>query len=158
MTASSSEVNAPDQASDPADIVKGFLLALQDDELERAMSFLDENVTWINVTLPTVRGRRRTERVFRTAFDKLGGGFRVHFHAVATDGNTVITDRTDELIVGPVRQRVWVYGRFEVTDGRITLWRDSFDWVDVLIGLVRGLAGVLVPALNRPWPGDSAHS
>jgi limonene-1,2-epoxide hydrolase len=86
--------------------------------------------------------------------EKLPGGFRVHFHAIASEGNTVLTDRTDELIIGPVRQRVWVCGRFEVTDGKITLWRDSFDWVDVLIGLIRGLAGALVPALNRRWPGD----
>ena len=80
----------------------------------------------------------------------------MHFHAIAAEGDTVLTDRTDELIIGPVRQRIWVCGRFEVTDGKITLWRDSFDWVDVVIGLVRGILGAVVPALNRPWPGDSA--
>jgi limonene-1,2-epoxide hydrolase len=48
-----------------------------------------------------------------------------------------------------------VYGRFDVIDGRIVLWRDSFDWLDLLIGLIRGVAGALVPALNRPWPGDT---
>jgi limonene-1,2-epoxide hydrolase len=87
--------------------------------------------------------------------EKLSGGLRVHFHAIAAEGNTVLTDRTDELILGRVRQRVWVYGRFEVDDGKITMWRDSFDWVDVTIALIRGLAGAVVPALNRRWPGDS---
>ena len=155
MTATASQSTNAGPATEPAEVVKSFLLALQAGELDKALELLDENVTYINVTLPTVRGRRGVERLFRPAYEKLHGGFRVHFHAIASDGNTVLTDRTDELIMGRVRQRVWVYGRFEVADGKITLWRDSFDWFDVLIGLLRGLAGAVVPALNRRWPGDS---
>jgi limonene-1,2-epoxide hydrolase len=156
MTATASKSTNAGPATEPAEVVRSFLLALQDGDLDRALPLLDENITWINVTLPTIRGRRGVERLFRFANEKLPGGFRVHFHAIASEGNTVLTDRTDELIMGRVRQRVWVCGRFEVTDGKITLWRDSFDWVDVLIGLIRGLAGAVVPALNRRWPGDSA--
>lgn len=158
MTATSSEVDAPGRAADPAGVVRSFLLALQAGEVDRALEFLDENVVWINVTLPTVRGRARIERLFRLAYERFNSGFRVHFRAVAAEGNTVITDRVDELVVGRVRQRVWVYGRFEVVDGKITLWRDSFDWFDVTVALVRGLLGAVVPALNRPWPGDSAQT
>jgi limonene-1,2-epoxide hydrolase len=156
MTATASKSTNAGPATEPAEVVKSFLLALQDDELDRALELLDENVTWINVTLPTIRGRRSVERLFRFANEKLPGGFRVYFHAIAAEGNTVLTDRTDELIMGRVRQRVWVCGRFEVTDGKITMWRDSFDWVDVLVGLIRGLAGAVVPALNRRWPGEDA--
>lgn len=155
MTATASQSTSAGPATEPAEVVKAFLFALQDDELDRALELLDENVTWINVTLPTIRGRRGVERLFRFANEKLPGGFRVHFHAIASDGNTVLTDRTDELVMGRVRQRVWVCGRFEVIGGKITLWRDSFDWVDVFVGVVRGLLGAVVPALNRPWPGDT---
>jgi limonene-1,2-epoxide hydrolase len=155
MTATTSQTAAAERAAEPADVVRSFLLALQAGELDQALALVDENVVYINVSLPTVHGRRGIERLFRPAYEKLGGGFRVHFHAIASDGNTVLTDRTDELIMGRVRQRIWVYGRFEVLDGKITLWRDSFDWVDLLIGLARGLLGAVVPGLNRPWPGDS---
>lgn len=155
MTATSPKVAAAETAADPTGVVKSFLLGLQAGELDQALELLDENVTWVNVTLPTIHGRKRAERVFRSLMEKLPGGFRVHFNAIAAEGNTVLTDRTDELILGRVRQRIWVYGRFEVVDGKITLWRDSFDWVDVFIGLIRGLAGAVVPALNRRWPGDS---
>ena len=112
-------------------------------------------MVYTNVSLPTIRGRARVDRLFRPALEKGWGGFRVHFHTIATSGHKVLTERTDALIFGPVEQRIWVYGRFDVIDGRITLWRDSFDWLDVLIGLVRGLAGAVVPALNRPWPVES---
>jgi limonene-1,2-epoxide hydrolase len=156
MTATASKSTNAGPATKPEEVVRSFLLGLQAGELDQALELLDENITWINVTLPTIHGRRGVERLFRTGMEKLPGGFRVHFHAIAAEGNTVLTDRTDELVFGRVRQRVWVCGRFEVTDGKITLWRDSFDWVDVLIGLVRGLAGAVVPALNRRWPGDGA--
>jgi limonene-1,2-epoxide hydrolase len=48
----------------------------------------------------------------------------------------------------------WVYGRFEIREGRITLWRDSFDWGDMLVGLVRGVIGAVVPPVRRTWPCD----
>jgi limonene-1,2-epoxide hydrolase len=141
-------------AEAPAEIVRSFLLALQAGELDQAMALLADDVIYTNVSLPTIRGRARIDRLFRPALESGRGGFRVHFHAVATNGQTVLTERTDALIFGPVEQRLWIYGRFEVLDGKIVLWRDSFDWLDVLIGLVRGVAGAFVPALNRRWPGD----
>ena len=140
--------------TEPGEIVRSFLIALQVGELDNALELLADDVVYTNVPLPTVRGRRRVDRLFRPALERWHGGFRVHFHNVAVTGNTVLTERTDELVLGRVKQRIWVYGRFEVSDGKITLWRDSFDWFDVLVGLVRGLAGALVPALNRPWPGE----
>jgi hypothetical protein len=30
--------------------------------------------------------------------------------------------------------------------------RDSFDWLDITVGMVRALAGLLVPAANRQKP------
>ena len=135
--------------------MRSFLLALEAGELDQALALLAEDVLYVNVSLPAIRGRGRIERLFRPPMERWRGGFRVHFHTVATNGRTVLTERTDELILGPIKQRIWVYGRFEVVDGKITLWRDSFDWLDVLVGLIRGLAGTLSPTLNRPWPGDS---
>ena len=141
----------PTDSTDADEVVRSFLFALQAREIDNAFELLADDVAYTNVSLPTIRGRARVERLFR-ALERWHAGFRVHFHTVATSGNTVLTERTDAIILGPVEQRIWVYGRFEVTDGKITLWRDSFDWLDVLVGLIRGLAGALIPALNRPWP------
>lgn len=141
-------------ATEATEVVRRFLLALQAGQLDEALELLADDVVYTNVSLPTVRGRTRTERLCRLAYERFHGGFRVHFHNIAADGGTVLTERTDALILGRIEQRIWVYGRFEVLDGRITVWRDSFDWLDVLIGLLRGIAGAVIPALNRPWPGD----
>jgi limonene-1,2-epoxide hydrolase len=142
---------APDPPT-PEAVVRAFLLALERGDVDAAAALLAEDVEYVNVTLPAVHGRVRVERLARLAVRR-GLTFRVHVHALAVDGGTVLTDRTDELRIGRVAQRFWVYGRFEVRDGRIALWRDSFDWLDLNVGLLRGLAGAVVPAANRRWPG-----
>ena len=53
-------------------------------------------------------------------------GFEVKIHRIAVNGATVLTERTDALVFGPVRVQLWACGVFEVRDGRITLWRDYF--------------------------------
>lgn len=137
--------------SSPSAIVVEFLEALQRKDPDGALELLADDAQWINVSLPTIRPKRRIERIFRL----LDGPshFRVHFHNVAEEDGVVLTERTDALGLGRFEQRFWVYGRFELRDGKIAVWRDSFDWLDLSISLVRGLAGIVSPALNRRWPG-----
>lgn len=50
----------------------------------------------------------------------------VKIHRIVTDGTSVLTERTDAIIIGPFQAHFWVCGVFEVRDGRITLGRDYF--------------------------------
>ncbi len=141
------------QSASGTAIAREFLEALQAEELDRALALLHENVVYTNVSLPTVRGRRSVARLFRPMLGRWG--FRVHFHAIGcdeSDPGVVLTERTDGLVFGPVAIQFWVYGRFEVREGKITLWRDSFDWQDVLVGMVRGVVGAVLPFARRKWP------
>ncbi len=140
------------QLAAPA-VVRCLLESLQADDLDQAIAMLDDDVVYSNVSLPTIHGRHAVERVFRATLGRMG--FKVHFHAIGSDDsnpNVVLTERTDALVFGPVKIQFWVYGRFELRDGRITLWRDSFDWRDVLVGLVRGVVGLGLPFARRSWP------
>lgn len=140
----------------PTAIVRSFLESLQDADLDHALPLLDEDVVYINVSLPAVRGRDAVEKAFRPTIGRMG--FRVYFHAVGTDetnSGVVLTERTDALIFGPISVQFWVYGRFEVNNGRITLWQDSFDWGDVLKGMIRGVVGLVLPFARRTWPTDA---
>jgi limonene-1,2-epoxide hydrolase len=136
-----------------AEVVTSLLHALEDGDHERVRDLLAEDAVWINVTLPTVRGRDRIAKIL-DLMPRTRTKFRVHFHNVAAEGNIVLTERTDAIGRGRFEQLFWVYGRFEVVDGRIKVWRDSFDWVDIVVSLVRALAGIAIPSLNRRWPGD----
>ena len=131
-----------------------FLRALAAFDVDAALDLVDEDLVYINVSLPTIYGRDRLERLARPLLRPGRMGFNVHFNHVATEGDVVLTDRIDELNFGRFATRFWVYGRFVVaTTGRSTVWRDSFDWLDVTIGNLRGLAGLVSPSLE---PTDAA--
>lgn len=129
-----------------ARVVETFLYALQDEDYDAADAALADNVLYQNVGYTTMRGRKRIMKLFRRGKGRVG--FEVKFHRIAAEGNAVLTERTDALILGPLRMQFWVCGTFEVHGGRITLWRDYLDLYDVLKGTVRGLAGLVVPSLR----------
>lgn len=137
--------------TDPQAVVEAFLAALAAGDAATARALIADDILYVNVGLPPVRGRKEMERVF-ALLGRPGAGFEVYLHAVATDGPAVLTERTDVLLMGPVEAQFWVWGRFEVHDGRITLWRDSFDYLDILRGTVRGIAALLVPSLRPARP------
>lgn len=135
----------------PEQIVRDFLTAIERGDMAAAAALLAPDAQWVNVSLPTIRGGERIAAML-DRLQRANVGFRVAFHSVTVDGNTVITERDDALTWRRIEQRFWVWGRFEVRDGQITLWRDSFDWLDLSGGLIRGLLGAIHPRLNRPWP------
>ena len=131
---------------DSARTIENFLTAMQNHDIDSAGAALDENLAYQNVGFPTIRGRARAMKLFRSMQGRVG--FEVNIHRIAVNGSTVLTERTDALVFGRVRLQFWVCGVFEVTDGRITLWRDYFDMFDFTKALARGLLGAVIPALR----------
>lgn len=136
-------------ATDSALIVERAIAALKARDYRTLESLLAFDVVYVNVGTPATRGRRSTMRIMRAT-----RRFRVHVdvHRNIADGSTVLNERTDAIQFGRFRMQFWAFGVFQVRDGRITLWRDYFDFADVAVGGVRGLAGVVLPALNRAAP------
>lgn len=143
-------------ADDPREVVTRFLYALRDEDFATAAALLDDDLVYQNVGLPTIRGARRTMSMFRRMEGRVP--FDVIVHRSTADGSTVMNERTDALSFGRVRLQFWVCGVFEVSDGRITLWRDYFDNLDMAKAVVRGLLGAAVPALSRPYQGTRRSS
>lgn len=134
-----------------AAIVRAFLASLELLDVERALSYVADDIAYTNVSTPTVRGRENVRRVLN-GFLRFSTGFEAVNHHLATDGHVVLTERTDAFVLGRLRVQFWVCGRFEVRGGKITVWRDHFDWANVTAGLARGLAGVLVPSMRARVP------
>jgi limonene-1,2-epoxide hydrolase len=134
--------------TEPARVVETFLYALRDKDFDAMDVALDDDVIYQNVGYPTIRGRKRTMK-FARGLARPSLRFDVKFHRIATEGTAILTERTDMLAFGRFEAYFWVCGVFEVRDGRITLWRDYFDNLDVLKGIIRGLAGLAVPSLQR---------
>ena len=146
MTEQPTEQRTISSQIDNAHTVEVFLAALQDQDIDAAGAVLDEHLVYQNVGFPTIRGRARAMKLFRGMEGR--AGFEVKTHRIAVNGSTVLTERTDALVFGRVRLQFWVCGVFEVTNGRITLWRDYFDMFDFTKALGRGLLGAVIPALR----------
>lgn len=140
------EPTAEPTAVDNAGTVETFLNALADDDLDTAAAALAEDVVYQNVGLPTIYGRSATIGVFRRMRGRVQ--FQVKTHRIAADGSTVLTERSDALIIGPLRLQFWVCGVFEVHHGRITLWRDYFDFFNMFKATLRALAAAVFPSLR----------
>ncbi|WP_433801629.1 limonene-1,2-epoxide hydrolase family protein [Actinomycetospora sp. CA-084318] len=134
--------------STASEVVETFLAALARLDVDAVEALLAPDVVYQNVSLPPARGRDATMRVLGSMARPLTG-FEIHTHRLAANGSTVLTERTDVAIAGRVRIAFWVCGTFEVRDGRITLWRDYFDWADLTRAAVTGVARGAWAALRR---------
>lgn len=132
---------------DNADIVKSFLEALEAQDFDTFESLLSDDVVYQNVGLPTIRGGHRVTKLMRGMEGK--SSFEVKFHRNVVEGSTVLNERTDAIVLGPLRLQFWVCGVFEVNDGRITLWRDYFDFYDMAKATFRGVVGIVIPQVRR---------
>jgi limonene-1,2-epoxide hydrolase len=133
--------------ADNARTVQTFLFALADEDFDTVESLAAPELVWQNVGLPSIRGRGRIMKILRGGQGKFG--FAVKFHRIATNGDAVLTERTDAIIIGPLRLQFWVCGTFEVHDGRIALWRDYFDLFDCLVKApLRAVAATVFPSLR----------
>ena len=134
-------------------VVYAFLHSLAEQDLDTAAALLATDLQYTNVSLPTLRGGDFVGKVLKRA---LGGALRfdVQIHSIAGSGDTVLTERTDVLALGPLHVRFWVCGTFRVENGRITLWRDYFDWMNFTRGTLRGVAGIAIPGLRPTLPVD----
>ncbi|UDY34476.1 limonene-1,2-epoxide hydrolase family protein [Dermatobacter hominis] len=139
--------------TDPQAVTEAFLAALMDSDLDAAIELLDPDVHYVNVGLPAIDGAERVRQAFK-GLTRPEVSFEVYLHAISAEGPVVLTERTDVIVLGPLRLQFWVMGRFDVHDGRITLWRDGFDVGDILKSVGRGLLGIAIPGL-RPAPPRS---
>jgi limonene-1,2-epoxide hydrolase len=134
-------------STDSAAVVENFLNSLAAEDFDTIDTLLADDLVWQNVGLPAIRGGARVRKMLRGAEGRVG--FEVKFHRNVADGGTVLNERTDAMIFGPLRLQFWICGVFEVNDdGRITLWRDYFDFYDFGKAILRGIVGLAVPALR----------
>jgi limonene-1,2-epoxide hydrolase len=118
-------------------VVESFLHALEAKDLERAVSYLADDVVYQNVPFPADRGKEAVVRTLKS-FQKLFTAFEVRMKNIAERDGVVLTERVDVLSGPLLYLDIWVCGTFEVKDGKITLWRDYFDLAECTGKLLAG--------------------
>jgi limonene-1,2-epoxide hydrolase len=59
-----SAATASELPTDPQEVTEAFLAALADKDVEMANALIDDDILYVNVGLPSVRGRQQMQRVF----------------------------------------------------------------------------------------------
>lgn len=118
-------------------VVVEFLDAMVAGDFDRARELVTDDLEYVNVGLPAIRGVDAFTRAMG-GFERRGLFFEYDMINVAADGPVVLTERIDRLGRGRFVGEFWVCGTFEVRDGRVAVWRDRFDFVDVSRGFARG--------------------
>lgn len=129
------------------EIVERFLNALMQQDHVTISELLHPDIVYTNVSLPTFKGGKRVAGLIKLALSS-ARKLKVKNHQLVAKENIVLTERTDILEIGPLHVGFWVCGTFEVEDGKIILWRDYFDWLNVSKGLIRGFLGIGIKALR----------
>ena|GEM_PF-247282 len=131
-----------DHAMAATDTVREFCAAIGRKDLDAVEALMDEKIVYHNIGTEPAVGRDASLAAVKFQFDMFDPiSFRIR--NLAADGDTVLTERVDEITVNGITAPVPVMGTFEVRDGLILQWRNYFD-----VGLVgKLLAGEDVAAL-----------
>ncbi|MFL0355288.1 nuclear transport factor 2 family protein [Erythrobacter sp. GH1-10] len=112
----------------PTETVETFIGHWNSGDMEAMYAMCAEEVVWHNIPMDPIEGK--------AAMREAVAGFMVgvatcdwDIHAIAANGNTVLTERTDGFAMKDGRSAALrVMGTFEIgADGLITAWRDYFD-------------------------------
>ena len=108
------------------DVVREFCAAIDRKDLAKVESLLDEKVVYHNIGSEPAVGRDAAVAAVKFQFEMFDPiTFRIR--NLAESGDTVLTERVDEITANGILAPVPVMGTFEVADGRIVRWRDYFD-------------------------------
>jgi len=109
----------------PIQVVLAFCSAWSRLDLDAVAAMLAADIEYHNIPLDPLSGKPQVERYLRNAgpFDAC----RWDVVSIAAEGNKVLTERADHLVVRGKAITFPVMGIFEVEDGLIRRWRDYFD-------------------------------
>ncbi|KAA9018225.1 limonene-1,2-epoxide hydrolase family protein [Sphingobium limneticum] len=120
---------------DPQAVVEALIDAFNRRDGVAVAALLHDDIMCIGIPLPPARGKA-------AALDLLAPFLAAEaidwqLHAIAVNGRTVHTERTDRFrFTGADWTQVRAAGIFEVAeDGRIRAWRDYFDMAELLAAM-----------------------
>jgi limonene-1,2-epoxide hydrolase len=107
-------------------VVRDFCAAASLRDAEALRPYLSDDIVYHNIPMDPAEGIDATMALLNM-FIGLCEALEFEIHHLASDGSTVLTERTDTFTMHGTRAPLPVMGAFHVVDGKITAWRDYFD-------------------------------
>jgi limonene-1,2-epoxide hydrolase len=111
-------------------VVRDFCKAASTRDSEVLRAFFSDDVVYHNIPMDPAEGIEATMAVINM-FVGMCDALEFEVHHLASDGSTVLTERTDTFTINGKTAPLPVMGAFHVTEGKITAWRDYFDMAQV---------------------------
>jgi limonene-1,2-epoxide hydrolase len=117
-------------------VVRDFCAAVRQRDPDVLRTFFSDDVVYHNIPLEPAEGIDATMEMMNM-FVGMCEQLDFEIHHLASDGSTVLTERTDHFTMNGTSAPLAVMGAFHVLDGKITAWRDYFDMgqVNTIFGL-----------------------
>jgi limonene-1,2-epoxide hydrolase len=111
-------------------IVEDFIAAWNRMDVPGALAMMAEDATWDNIPMGPAKGMVEIQGIM--AQFPPAEGIEFVTHHIATNGNVVLTERTDKFLIGGKWRALRVMGTFEINDAdKIQHWRDYFDMAEM---------------------------
>ena len=112
------------------EVVRDFCAAASTRDPAVLRAFFSDDVVYHNIPMEPAEGIDATMAVI-DMFLGMCDALEFEVHHLASDGTTVLTERTDIFTMKGKSAPLPVMGAFQVVDGKITAWRDYFDMAQV---------------------------
>ena len=110
-------------------IVKDFIQAWNDNDIDKACDMLAEDVFYHNIPMEPLNGREASRGMLKGMGDMKAINWELL--NIAENGDVVLTERVDGFTFADGKEvALPVMGTFKLVDGEITEWRDYFDLGD----------------------------
>lgn len=115
----------------PQATVEAFIGQWNSGNMEAMLGMCAEDVVWHNIPMEPIPNKAVMRGVVEDFMANIAS-CDWQIHAIAANGNTVLTERTDGFTFKDGRKAaIRVMGTFDIgADGRITAWRDYFDMAE----------------------------
>ena len=112
--------------SDAEKVVSDFCKAWSRRYLDEILGYFTEDAVYHNVPVDPAKGKKAIAGVINS-FLPMASHVEFRVMKSASNGNIVFNERMDIFHMGQKVVELPVAGVFEVTNGKISLWRDYFD-------------------------------
>lgn len=121
------KVSKKSRTQDARAVVETFLQACCELDMDTALTLIDDECVYQNVPFHKARGKKAIVKTLQ-GMGKAMNQFDVEMVNIAANGDVVLTERIDTLGGRFFNVKLPVMGTFVVKNGKITEWRDYFDW------------------------------
>jgi limonene-1,2-epoxide hydrolase len=111
----------------PDEVVTALVRACEARDLDAVTALVTDDIEYDNVPIGKVFGPDGVRRVLSGGVTDAASEVEWTVHRQVSAGTTVMNERTDRFLVGGRWIEIPIAAVFEVTDGRVSLWRDYFD-------------------------------